>query len=50
VDAFPKFEIGAPWRRRAEVIDLCFIRGDQHLTAEGHRRVAAAILEAPPAR
>jgi lysophospholipase L1-like esterase len=46
VDSFPKFEVGAPWKRRAEVIGACYIRGDQHMTAEGHRRVAEAILEA----
>jgi hypothetical protein len=45
VDAFPKFEIGSPWRRRAEILDLCYIPGDQHFSAEGHRRVAEAILE-----
>jgi lysophospholipase L1-like esterase len=46
VNSFPKFEVGAPWRRRAEVIDACYIPGDQHMNAEGHRRVAEAILEA----
>jgi lysophospholipase L1-like esterase len=46
VDSFPKFEVGAPWRRRAEILDSCYIPGDVHLSAEGHRRVAEAILEA----
>jgi lysophospholipase L1-like esterase len=48
VDSFPKFEVGAPWRRRAEILESCYIPGDVHLSAEGHRRVAEAILEAVP--
>lgn len=45
VDVFPKFEVGSPFRRRAEIIEACYIPGDVHLTEEGHRRLAEAILE-----
>ncbi len=44
-DAFPKFEIGCPWRRRAEILDAYYVPGDTHFNAEGHRLVAEAILE-----
>jgi len=46
IDTFPAFEVGAAWRRRAEILDSCYINGDVHLSAEGHRRVADAILDA----
>ncbi len=46
IDSFPRFEVGAPWRRRVEILDACYIPGDVHLSAEGHRRIADAMLEA----
>jgi lysophospholipase L1-like esterase len=45
VDTFPRFDIGAPWRRRVEILDSCYIPGDIHLSAEGHRRIADAIVQ-----
>ncbi|HLF92222.1 MAG TPA: SGNH/GDSL hydrolase family protein, partial [Planctomycetota bacterium] len=48
VDAFPKFEVGSSWKRRAEILDTCYILGDAHFNTEGHRRIAEAILEAMP--
>lgn len=50
VDASRWFDIGAPWRRRAEVIADCYISGDVHLTEEGHRRIADALLAARAGR
>ena len=48
INAFPKFEIGCPWPRRAQIFTSCYIRGDFHLNGEGNRLVAEAILEALP--